>query len=386
MRDPLNPTLYGLLSQRYGEVEVVAEGQAISWSLELSEWSRRQRISDTQTKKRYSRVVLASGEEYRLRCPFCKDHRPRLYINHRWGVWDEETESYNLFLAQCFNENCLAERDNQEALYRRLFLLPKGQWDRTLRVKVGAKTEPRKLQELPPPGPMVCLDTLMRDNPSHHAVQYLLSRGLDPDYLGSRFGVSYCRESRYDLASDRIIIPIHMNGLMVGWQARYIGDDHFGESLNKAKIPKYWTSPGMPRKLTAYNFDTAVRHRMIVLVEGPVDVWKGGPCYMGLIGKTMSTQLIGKLASVMRRRHGEQASVFVMLDPEQDEKDKQRGKPHHIERVYHSLLPLFPGRVGKVYLEEGFDPGKLDRRFLRSQVRKAGQEQGVPVYFGRPSE
>ena len=72
----LNPVLYRLLCHRYGEqnVEAVSGGMPITWSLS------RQRIGQNI---KLSRDVEDSGEEFRLRCPLCKDHRPRLYVNHR---------------------------------------------------------------------------------------------------------------------------------------------------------------------------------------------------------------------------------------------------------------------------------------------------------------
>lgn len=375
-QEVLNPTLYRALQRKFGEVDVVAPGHAIVW--------KKVPIPRGRGRRKFRREVTYSGEEYRIRCPFCRDHRPRLYINHRWGVWDEETQSYNLFLANCFNEGCLEDFQSQRQLYERVYL-PSGQWNRKIRVRRGVTVRSGELVEIPDPGPLVRLDDLAAEQPQHHAIEYLRSRDLDPVKLGRRWGVSYCSWSRYPMASDRIIIPVRMGGIQVGWQARFIGDDFGGCPLNDAKIPKYWTSPGMPRRLVAYNFDQAIRHRTVVIVEGPPDVWAGGARYMGLLGKTMSPQLQARFLAAMRNRHGDGFTVVIMLDPKQDERARQRGRAHHIAALKQQLEAHLPGRICEVYLKGFKDPGKVGSpQKLRRIVQEEAARQGVPVYFQRP--
>src|SRR4051794_18793914 len=61
------------------------------------------------------------GEQYRVCCPFCPDTRKRLYINHRWGLFDERTRSKNLWLAKCYNEDCLKCSLRRRSLYNDVF-------------------------------------------------------------------------------------------------------------------------------------------------------------------------------------------------------------------------------------------------------------------------
>jgi hypothetical protein len=377
----LNRTLYASLKRRFSDVEVVARGEAISWRLKTSPLARR----SAGNKPRMERDVIHSGEEYRLKCPVCKDHRARMYVNHRWGVWDPETNGYNLHLIQCFNEQCFADGDVQKQFFERIYGAP-GRRIRQARVAEGRQISPDVVREIQPPGKMIAIDQLYDQQPRHHAIQYLVNRGFDPTHIGRRYQATYCSESRWSLAKDRIIIPIFMDDKLVGWQARYIGDSVNGTPFNKAGVPKYWSSPGMVRRLVAYNYDLAVKHRTVLIVEGPTDVWSAGPYAFGLLGKTMSLQLIRKFVAKMKRLHGENWSAFIVLDSAWDEVQKRKGKPHHIEKLYNQLAPSAPGRIGKLYLPEEVDPGDLSASLLRSEVKREARKQNIDVYFGRPKK
>ena len=82
----LNPTLYNLLLRHprfHGDVGIAAHGVAIDW------YVVQRGFTDSRTDQQRSkpqRKVRYSGEEYRVNCPYCRDARRRLFINHRWGV------------------------------------------------------------------------------------------------------------------------------------------------------------------------------------------------------------------------------------------------------------------------------------------------------------
>lgn len=376
MTDVLNPSLYSQLERYYGEVEIVAAGHPIAWRLV--------RERDWQGNVRVSRKVYDSGEEYRVRCRICRDHRARLHINHRWGVYDEATKSDNLWLINCFNEDCYDNFEAQQTLYRLLFR-GGARRRRVLQDPVIASGEPEELKEVADPGPLLSLELLLRKAPNHQAIQYLLGRNLNPVTLSRLWRVGYCEYSRMPLASSRLIIPIYKNGIQVGWQARYPADDYGGVSFNEAGIPKYWTSPGYKRRLWAYNLERAVRHQTVVVVEGPVDVWNVGPMAVGLLGKRMNAAALSVFLQGIRANYGSEATVIVALDPKQDEKAKRKGKPHHIEMLYNQLFQPLQGRVLRLYLPEEFDPGSLDRRIFRDLCYDLGRQHGLPVSFGKPS-
>lgn len=372
MFQPLNPTLYRLLELHFHDVDVAAPGFAISWELRYDAVSSRA-----------GREITASGEEYRVNCPFCNDTRKRLYINHMWGVFDPDTKSRNLFLAHCWNEECVDNYDNQLQLHEEVFS-PAPDPTRRGRVSVQAgRQAPTVVSEVTMPGPVVCLDVLAEQQPQHPAVRYLADRHFDPAYLGSRYGVSYCLHSRLRLAENRIIIPIRQGDKLVGWQARYIGDDVHGMPFNKAGVPKYWSCPHMCKRLLAYNIERAVQHQTVVIVEGPSDVWSFGPQSLGLLGKAMNPALLSDFVSRLRK-YGDGQVVVVLLDPAPDEKAISKGRPHHIEVLVRQLQEVLYDRVFGVYLPEESDPGKLDRRFMRELIRAEAATRALSVSFVPP--
>ena len=366
------------MQRYYGEdaVEIVAAGQQISWRVTFD------RVPG-ETKKRPRRKVDHAGEEYRARCKLCMDHRARLYVNHRWGVWDEETGSKNMWMVQCFNEQCYSDYEAQAQLYERLFALPRGA-KKPMRILPGRQVNPGELEEGRPPGITWRIDELAKSHPNHPAVAYLEGRGCDVDKLGRLWGVSYCPRSIYNNAENRIIAPIFMRKMLVGWQARYIGDDVNGVPFNEAGVPKWWTMPGLKRRLVAYNIERAIKHQTIVVVEGPSDSWNVGLMATGCLGKTMSTIVQKILVNGVRKHHPHDGIVIVALDPKQDEKDIKRNKPHPINKLVADLTYPLQGRVVPLWLPEEYDPGSMDRQWFRELCREAAAKYLLKASFKRP--
>jgi len=339
----LNPVLYGGLCRLLG-----SNARRNTWKVCIKKGS--------DGRKYASRKVMARGEEYRVRCPFCKDTQQRLYINHRFGVWDEKTQTHNLWLANCYRRNCLSDEYTAKRLYSSIYGLAGG---RHVKLKEGKAPEAVGVREIAWPGPVVRMDRLAIKIPEHPAVAYLQQRDFDPVILGEEWGVHFCPKSdKYRLAEQRIIIPVHFDGQMVGWQARFVGDDLGDLSLKQAGICKYWTSPGLPVSQTGYNFDSAILHPILVVVEGVTDVWKTGPASLAVLGNKMSPILRKKLVTEFCARHPG-GIIAVMLDPTVPE--VQKNKPHHIEILTNQLRNTgAPLTVVPVFLPEGEDPGTMD--------------------------
>jgi hypothetical protein len=376
--NPLNPTLFRSLESYYGvgNVEIVSNGVAIRWRT-LLDW-----VPGT-TEKRLRRHVDVPGEEYKVRCRICQDYRARMYINHHWGVFDQETQTRNLWLINCFNEDCYSEYDARRELYQRIYGVQRNRG--RVPILEGRKADDRVICPMSPPGMMWRLDKWRERHPRSEVVKYLEDRHFDVDKLGRLWGLCYCADSNFYFARDRIIIPIYWRRQMVGWQARYIGDDVDGVPFNKARVPKYYTSPGCPKKLVGYNFDRAVQHSTVVIVEGPADAWSTGPMAIGLLGKTMSSQLQYQLVEEMQRQHGKDGVVVICLDPKPDPGAAARGKPHHIDRLVSQLMVPMEGRIVPVWLPEEHDPGSMDRVALRELITQAAADKELVARFTKPT-
>ena len=375
----LNPMLHRLLEREFGEVLVIAEGEELQGRF-ISDrrlgFKAQRDGTDRANPERPRLEVQHSGEEYRVNCPFCNDDRRRLFVNHRWAVKDEHGNK-NLWLAHCWNEECLVSHATQQRLWDLVFAC--GRPPRAGEIKRGIKLDLRTLRVVDPPGPIIPISELARNVPNHEAVQYLLGRGYDLERMEKLWGVGYCTNSRYPLACERIYIPIIMGGKLRGWQMRMTRD------WKKGDPPKYWSCPHMRRRFLMYNYDRAKQYRTPWIVEGPIDTWSCGFQAMGAIGKTVSPALISKLWKCKFD------SVVVMLDPEPDANmlaKKGDRYVHHIEKLASRLegdrkTGPFAGGVCRVYLPLGTDPGSLDRDYMKDYVNERAKEQGVKISFAK---
>ena len=121
--------------------------------------------------------------------------------------------------------------------------------------------------------------------PAHH--RYLERRGLDPHQLEQLWGVK-----GIGLATRlawRIWIPIHLHGEIVSWTTRSISD-----KANLRYITAKVEEESTPAKELLYGADHA-RHS-IVIVEGPIDVWKIGPGAVATLGISYSRAQLRRMA------------------------------------------------------------------------------------------
>lgn len=362
----LNERLFGLLEDTFGKGKVTVSSAGTAMQYRYVPVSSKGRGA-----KRLHRLEIShGGEEYAISCPFCADTRRRCYINHRWGVYDSMTRGLNLWLWHCFNEECQEEYENRKELYRVVCKEADATMDNESLSKATPEAAPRKITW---PGDMWMFSDILKKEPSHKAIQYAEDRLYDPTHLAKYFNVGYCGFSHMPNAHDRIIAPVYQDKKMVGWQARLIGDP-----VSKG-IPKWWTSPGMRRSRVLYNLDIAQNYKTKVLVEGPGDVWSFGLPAIGIFGKAMARDQLNLLAD----RSAEGDTVVVLLDPDQAEDEKAKGRLHHIEKLYRDLseIPKFQGRVLKVYLPKGYDPGDLDRAYMRRLIKATASAENIDVNF-----
>jgi DNA primase len=176
--------------------------------------------------------------------------------------------------------------------------------------------------------------------------EYLEGRGI-PAYLATEYGVMYHR------AEMRVIFPAVAEGLLRGWQGRYIRpteviDDVTGRIYH---VPKAKTTGKIGGKLLLWQ-DRLKGRDHAVLVEGPIDCIKAHMCKGNVcsLGKDVSQQQVDILLKAGIKR------LFVGLD---------RDAPKDVERIvrklndhmelYRLLPPPHRGDLGDCTFEEVYE-------------------------------
>jgi hypothetical protein len=342
----LNKQLYLACKQVFKNVKIQNQGQ-----------SQQRSLSYDLITNKHKPSIQYSGEYYTVCCPFCNDTRFRLYINHRFGVCDEFGRE-ELYLAHCFNEECLSKFERRLQLFDML----KG------RMRFDPVIKPGKEISLSDfvatwPGRVVRLDKL---DDTHVARSYLRSRSFDPDRIARFYNVHFCEESDRWLCNSRLIIPIYHNKKMRGWQARYVGEKDW---KNPDTPPKYYTCPGTPRSQLLYNLGNASKYQTGIIVEGVTDVWSVGPMAVCTMGASMTPRQQSLFVSAFSGRSG-----VLLYDPEEMEKPAT-------QNLISILRPKFEHGFAAVTLPEGVDPGQMDRHLMREFVTQEAAKQGCNVIW-----
>jgi len=355
MTSPLRPELHRRLILRsydhhFGDVKVVHENEEMGYSY---------RDDDDGRPGRKVLDVHTPGEYYRINCPFCGDTRGRLWINYRWGLFDEQTRTRNLWLCCCYNENCLEDYPHQRRLFEMVFEdLAHRQYRDTYDPVVHGE-RPAPPHEVRPPGPFVYgLQTL---EPTHVAVMYLRDRGYDVEWLSRILHVGFCPISypEFRTAQGRIIIPVYHGGLYVGWQARY---PYEGEPPGGS--PKYYTMPGMKKTSVLYNYDVASQRPFVVLTEGVTKVWSVGPEAVAQLGDKLSSYQ----AQLITQRW---QTAVIYLDGDAS------GEDGRADEAWYALKAV-PQRV-LIRLPDGQEPGDFTVEENRRIIYNVAQQQGVTL-------
>lgn len=377
----LNPDLYELLSLACkkgppqgldgAKIQIGNKGRAMSGSY----------VADVKTRSKLRLDINDWGEYYKVCCPYCGDGRHRLYISHRWGVYDPKTGIRNYHLVKCFNEDCQQHEDFIDVLRGRLDKLTNmtGTKHNLGAVKLSHKID----VDIALPGPVTALSTLTKDHP---AIKYLNNKKLHPKRLEENYGVFWCDHSNLPQARHRLIAPWHVNGVLKGWQARYIDMNGSGNCDNMymcprslcnhqwvhqhdikpklcpicgydddppRKVVKWYTCPGARTGDTFFNWEHAQAWPFLVLVEGPNDVFKMGTpvrsCERGPVIASFNHVLTNeqKLLLFSRRQH---QAIVLMYDQD---------VWLNTLKLADELKGTFPLGVYPIELPEDTDPGDL---------------------------
>jgi len=342
----LNPTLYAVLKATFGEVRVTNQGQRAVI---------RTRPGFTDPSK-MERVVIDSGEEYHVNCPFCGDQRGRLYINYRWmSVEDTANVRYlargengsmaNRYLAHCFNEECdlsqLADLLKPYVARRMKIVMPtEEKVTDKLFVETGLPEQSVPLTSLPP---------------DHPAIQYVKGRNFDPAELHAKWHIHFCSWDVNELVSNRLIFPVYWTGKQVGWQAR---------SIHPNPSVKYYTMPGLNKNFLLYNGERARNYPCGILVEGVFDCFRVGEMAIAPLG----TSLSATQRDLITKFWGDRA-FGIMLDADAEKKVEK------LKWIFQT--GAFKQGLFTVRLPGGKDPADLARDELWQIILGEARRQGV---------
>lgn len=351
----LNPNLHRRLELRLpgGVRHICKEGER----------AEVRNIVDIGSGRSYTRR-LNGGEEYVCQCPFCGDTNSRghLYINYQYGTLDPHAGGYNTHLATCFRRNCLSKFTNREDLERRILGDIDG--DATIELAEEASSihskEPGILLPVKPPGKILPINLLPPTNP---AIRYLKDRNFDIQELEKLWKVGYCIAPCDFHAEGRIYIPIMMEDILIGWQARYPGELNW-----KGNVKKYYNLRGMPKRLMLYNYDLAIQEPVVVITEGVTDVWRIGPPGIALLGKSLSAEHI----KLIVKNWGDRV-IIVLMDSNDPDASIAAAK------ICDLLAPHVTGKLMNIRLPNGCDPGGMDREGLWVYMTTWARGQGVEL-------
>lgn len=153
---------------------------------------------------------------------------------------------------------------------------------------------------------------------------YLRNRGI-PLGVAAEYGLGF------NVADQRVLFPVVVQGKMRGWQGRYIhATELMGDGGKIIRIPKVMTV-GKLGKLCYMFQDRLQGSRYAILTEGPLDAMK---CHLlggnvASMGKDVSTRQLDLIV-----RSGVKA-LYIGLDRDAD---KQVG---HIVRTLYGVLDLY---------------------------------------------
>lgn len=338
----LNPTLYRRLLLRFGEPKVRNEGQ------------KRVVTTRHDADGTVTHITRQWGEQYMVRCPFCRSETPQLAVSYMYGQPDDVGRPM-FHLAHCFNRNCLRVPDNRRELAEKLGA-GQGQLE-DARTRPGRiLTEVERIPDLPEP--RTPIDELPRNHPAR---RWLKRQGFDPDKVGKAYGLSVCLDADDPLTRHRIIIPVTMRGKHQGWQSLATGET--------ARTKKYLSAPGMRTSELVYNLDAAREYRTPVIVQEPADVWAFGRMATCPLGETVSRKQVRILRTALHRKH----AVLLLRSEGRD----LGGTQHLREEMERALAPSL------LVVEYGDDipQGRAGRAALRELVLREAEKAGFQADF-----
>lgn len=180
-------------------------------------------------------------------------------------------------------------------------------------------------------------------------LNYLRGRRYDPVKLITQYHLkaigNWCTTS--DNLCYRILIPVLYEGRVVNYTARDVtgrAETPYVNCKNDQAI--------IPIRDCIYNRDSV--RDTVLIVEGPIDVWRMGSGSISVFGMEVSKEQIGAIVDTGAKR------AFVMFDGE----EQAIKKAHKVAMALSGLIPF----VEVLELEKG-DPDSLEEKDVQ-EIRK----------------
>ena len=183
-------------------------------------------------------------------------------------------------------------------------------------------------------------------------LEYLLSRGFDPNFLIPKYKLKATTNT--GKFKFRIIIPYFLGSKIVS----FTGRDVTGQSFLKYKDCPPEASI-IPVKDTVYNIDS-VKDRVLV-VEGPLDVWRIGDGAVATSTFNFNNRQLLLLKNLARNGVN---TCFVMYDPE------ERANPK-AQKFIKAMSTCF-NHTEVLTLEGSSDPGEMPEGEVRHLRKELG--------------
>lgn len=306
------------------------------------------------------------GPQQSYLCPFCNDHKERMFVNVDRQVY---------FCHNCGNKGTLVSFISD---YEHI------PWEDALKVYRGYQGYERQLPDSIEDEIYTKLNTIpIIDSPKfvyplpkefipiqeahgkagEIAVNYVRSRGVSLK-MAEKYGVGYCAEGKY---SDRLIMPDFENGELVFWQARTwlprpsnrIKRRFYRKVLNPTLTDEQKEQGviAIDKSDVVSNIDTILELGMAVICEGKFDAFTIGDIGGCIHGKYMSDAQFMKLLVNKDKIH----TVAIMLDP--DAMDHALLLAKRLYRHFSNVL------VCK--LPNGTDPNDIGRKGVLEVLNQA---------------
>ena len=362
----INPALYSALRSVFGvkNVHPVKQGQRGNFKFGYRTRVRAGKTEDYRTICKVTQGARTSvGEEFKVPCPFCHDHLPRLYINNLWGTKDTVTGSRYLWMANCYNEGCMSFFEKR----KKLFEMVSARMD--LNASLNEGVEPRIPESATWPGEMWPLYDVVKRDSNHPASRFCFARTLDPQELTQMYDVRVVIEPDYwpDAMRDRIVAPVYSGSKdLKTWTARRVLDDD---------SPKWLHCPYIGTGNSIYGLKSAKQSKLPAIVEGPIDVyaWRGRAA--GVFGKVVQEAKARRLAKAFK----DATAIILALDSEQELSDRLNGNPHHMTIAEETIKQFTTVPIVKLWLPLGRDPGSLDYDILEEHTKRCADEQRIKL-------